>query len=366
MQCMQVLFFVLSPSSSIYKIKIRKKISKQKGFGIGAMIILNIIKPFIKFNSNTSLDSNATNMTNLTSLSPDDITLQIPYSIAGSFGFLMVIGFLIAQYFEMKTRKNVDKLPKDEELQEQSMALKKKEILNEEQTNAPLVFLQKILFKNKIFKTSADFCIVLTLIFYLFFLFLSINGFVSVLNTYMLTYFIKGPAKFALDQFQILQTLYWIFFVLGRFLAALIAFKLNSLVYFFSLLLINFVVFLLYVIPYFNSMQGFYWFFVCASGLSSGPLIPSCMMVANYVLNDLNGFLVSIFCISMGSGGLLSLYLTSVFLDKFNPGTNWFFYDNPHSSFVIPLILFFFVSLCFLIFLIIIGLYKKFKSILKN
>jgi FHS family Na+ dependent glucose MFS transporter 1 len=335
------------------------------GFGIGAMIILNVVKPFIKFSSDIRNEQNSSSDTNNSALSPDDIKLQIPYSIAASFGFVIAICFLIGQYFETKNRKAANH-GSNSEANQQTVPLKQIPLSNDERQQAPVKFIQKILFKNRIYTSLKDLALVLTLISLIFLLFLCVNGYMSVMTTYMLTYLIKGPAKFSLDQFLILQTLFWVFFIIGRFSAALLAFKLNSLVYFFCLLLSNFIVALLFIVPYFNSTKGFYWFVVCALGLTSGPLIPSCFMVANYIFKNINAFLVSLFIIGMASGGLLSLYLTGVFLDKFIPGETWFSYTNPNSSYVVPLILFSFISFCFLVFLMVVGFYKKIRSILKN
>jgi fucose permease len=180
----------------------------------------------------------------------------------------------------------------------------------------------------------------------------------------MLTYLTKGPAKFELSNFFTTQTLFWAFFILGRFLAALLAFKLSTLVFFSLMTVLNIVCLVLYVIPALNSIQLFYWFIVCAIGLFSGPLIPSCFMVAKEVLVDVNSFLVSIFCVGLGIGALSSQYLTGTLLDKFNPAKNWLGYTDASSAYIIPLYLFAWLILTSITYLFIVIIHKTFKPIL--
>ena len=193
---------------------------------------------------------------------------------------------------------------------------------------------------------------------------LFIRAFFLVFNSYTLTYFTKGPAKIPLDQFEILQTLFYVFFTGSRILSAFISHKMNPLVFFFFLLLTCLSVSILFVLPFFNSMQGFYWFFVCASGLTVGPLYPSLFVVAKYMLRSLNSFQICILCISDVLGELLAVQVTSILLDYFHPSEHWLQYNNATSVYVIPLILLFLNMALFSIYILSILLYKRFKSVL--
>ncbi len=71
------------------------------GYGIGAIIAVQLSKPFIKFNpfdelSNSKLKSN-------------DVSLQIPYSIGASIGMLLAALFVIAQVIETRNNKLFEK-----------------------------------------------------------------------------------------------------------------------------------------------------------------------------------------------------------------------------------------------------------------
>ena len=71
------------------------------GYGLGALLILNILTPYLKFNSQI----NGSNLT-----TSDDITLQTPYSIAAGLAIVCAIAFSIAQYYQLqhgKMRKTI-------------------------------------------------------------------------------------------------------------------------------------------------------------------------------------------------------------------------------------------------------------------
>ena len=46
--------------------------------------------------------------------------------------------------------------------------------------------------------------------------------------------------------------------------------------------------------------------------------------------------MLSIFCIILGLGNLLSNYITGILLDKFQPGSTWLGYKDANSAFIIP------------------------------
>ena len=74
------------------------------GNGVGLLLALNVVTPFLMLNSNKSISGiNGTNI-----VSADDIKLQTPYSIIGGMGIICAIGFCFAQYYELKYRATVN------------------------------------------------------------------------------------------------------------------------------------------------------------------------------------------------------------------------------------------------------------------
>lgn len=248
------------------------------GYGIGAMISVSIVLPFIKVSGvSESLNDTLTNETNKTEetlgLTSDDIKLQIPYSIAGSIGALILVCFLVAQYFEIKNTKRIEK----EKLKnQQEMSLKPlNDNLNElkENSSVPLAFIQKLLFGSKTYDKSALPIVLIQVLLVLLF-FASASGVNNVLTAFMRTYLTLGPAKFTNAQYSTLASSYWIFFTIGRFAAALIAFKMNSILFFTLLILSNVITLGLFCIPYFSTWKQFYFIAICILGITSGPLVP--------------------------------------------------------------------------------------------
>jgi MFS transporter, FHS family, Na+ dependent glucose transporter 1 len=248
------------------------------GYGIGAMLSVSIVLPFIKVSGvNEMLNDTLTNETNQTEeaieLTSDDIKLQIPYSIAGSLGALILICFLVAQYFELKNSK---KLEKEKLKNQQEMSLKPlNDNLNELNKNSsvPLAFVQKLLFGSKTYSKSS-LSIVLIQVFVIFLFFASASGVNNVLTAFLRTYLTLGPAKFTNAQYSTLASSYWIFFTIGRFGAALIAFKMNSILFFSLLILSNLITLGLFCIPYFSTWKQFYFIAISILGVTSGPLVP--------------------------------------------------------------------------------------------
>jgi hypothetical protein len=86
-------------------------------------------------------------------------------------------------------------------------------------------------------------------------------------------------------------------------------------------------------------------------------------MIAKNVLKEVNSFLVSMFVIGLGTGGLISVYLTGNILDKFKPHPEWLTYQNANSTYTIPVIAIACLLLCGLFFVIIVIINKLFKRI---
>jgi FHS family Na+ dependent glucose MFS transporter 1 len=328
------------------------------GYGIGAIFAVQILKFYIKFDPLMKIDESVQNSTlnhrNLKLITTDDIDLAVPYTFGGLFGIAIVIAFLIAQYFENNALK------KYAEKDHSSMPLNEPScVLHDNRVES----MQKIIFGKK-FKDSTSFLIVSLIAILIFFLFMFANGTITIVNTFMLTYLTNGPAKFNVAIFIQLQTLYWIFFIFGRLGAAFLGFKMNSLIFFLILVLIELFFIILYCVPFFNSNQTFYWFLIPILGAILGPLVPSCFMVPKYLFKNINAFLLSIFFIGIGFGNMISQYITGVILDKFIIENNLFYYTNPTSTYLIPFIALAFILICTILYLIIIFFYKNFRTVI--
>lgn len=86
-------------------------------------------------------------------------------------------------------------------------------------------------------------------------------------------------------------------------------------------------------------------------------------MIAKNILKEVNSFLVSMFVIGLGTGGLISVYITGIILDKFKPEPEWLTYQSANSTYTIPMITLACLLLCGLFFMIISIIKKFFKNI---
>ncbi len=317
-------------------------------------------KPFVKFNptfssiNQTQFDNYT--VSNSTIIQSSDITLHVPYSLAGTSGVVVFILFIIAQYYETKNTKNLT-LKLDEAKSEE------KEELNKKGSNVEMSRLDKIsylLFNDKHHEPAVFTAKVVETVLFVI-LCMTIGGFSIVLGNFMLTFITKGPAKLPLDTFFKIQMLFWIFNVFGRLLASVIAFKLNTLLYFFILILLNFICIFLYTIPYLNSMPVFYWFITIPLATVSGPVIPSTIMVAKHIMKQVSSVLISLFGVGLAIGAISIQYLTGFLLDEFIPDSNLFGYNDATSAYIIPIIILISVSVSFLVYLVLILVYKRFK-----
>jgi hypothetical protein len=248
------------------------------GYGIGAIIAVQLSKPFIKFNpfdelSNSKLKSN-------------DVSLQIPYSIGASIGMLLAALFVIAQVIETRNNKLFEKKMSNQlkplaSSENKDYELKKIKENDEEADEVKQSFFQKLCFGKRNYKGKA-LAYQLTQISLLVIAFFCIQGYITVISRYLLTYLTKGPGNFDIDTYTSLATLYWSIFIVARFLAAFVAYKMNTILFVFGLLTINMIVCLLFVIPFFTNYKLFFWLGVSLMGLTSGPMQPSSFMVRHY------------------------------------------------------------------------------------
>ena len=320
------------------------------GYGIGAIFAVQILKGYIKFDPLRNLEDSR-NFTSSSFITSKDISLITPYTIGGVLGVVIVLAFLIAQYFE---RKAIEKF--DEEFLKRVCSFEKRYKFDRK-NNKFIKSIQNMIFGIEFENGSSIFVLSLitTLI---FFLFMFAYGTLTIVSTFMLTYLTEGPAKFNVSVFIQLQTLYWMFFIAGRLSAAFLGFKMNSLVFFALLISIELIFIALYALPFLNSIQMFYWFIIPSLGFILGPLVPSCFMIPKYLFKNINSFLLSIFFIGSGIGNISSQYATGFILDKCTVSHNWLYYSNPTSKYLIPFILFLCISICAIIFFIILIVYK--------
>lgn len=304
---------------------------------------------FIKFDPKSQLKLTINETTwiekELKQSSSDDIKLQIPYGIAGCFGFLVAIGFILFHIIETKNQFKIGK-----KIEHAKVNLLEKP--NENNKNSLIKTINKILFTTK-FKSKKVFFIKIIQVILLFLLSLNLCAFISINSTYMVSYLTKGPAKLSLDTFFMLQMLFWVFYVIGRLLTTFIAYKMNNSLFFMFLLTINLILAILYAVPSFNSIKIFYWFIINLLATSTGPIIPCCFMIAKHTLFSINAVIVSIISIGMSIGFIVSQYLTGYLLDKLVLHQHWFGYKDVTSIYIIPYILLFFILLACPIYLII-------------
>ena len=334
----------------------------QAGYGVGALIATFLSKPFVKFNPIIISDKqNSTFVTNQTLMMVEssDITLQIPYSLAAAVGLLLAIAFVFAQYFEtINTMKFNKKKIRDEinEIEDlnanKSEATKKAGGILDKFNN--LIF-NDVHYESNVFKSKS----ILTLLTVI--LAMSIGGFSIILVNFMITFTTKGPAKLPLNSYFSIQVLFWIFIVVGRLLASLVAYKLNTLVYFFTLILLNLACIALYAIPYFNSIQKFYLFIIIPLSLFNAPVIPSIFMVLKHIMGKVSSILISLSGIGLAIGAISAQYLTSFILDKFEPKPDWLGYKNATSVYTIPIIVLFNVMVSVLVFFLLVLVYNFYK-----
>ena len=337
------------------------------GYGIGALIALHIAKPFIKFDPIKSL-KNIEEMTNynqtlflknltFNKIKSEDIQVVLPYSISASIGILISTLLIIAQILEIKNTKKFDR-----KMGSKLLVVNVNEI-NHKYINSSSLF-QKLLFDKKEFK-GKSLCYMLVQILLLTFVFFFLQGYITVSGKFMLTYLTKGPGKFSIETYSQLQTLYWSIFVVSRLLAAFFAFKIDPIIFVFSLFLFNLITCFLFIIPYFTQMKMFFWISIPAMGLFSGPMLPSAFMIAKTFLVKYNSFIISIFLIGNGLGGIFFQQVTGNILDYFKPSNNFLGYEDFQPAYLISHA-FFIPSLISFLFLIPIYLiYKKHVHLIK-
>ncbi len=192
------------------------------GYGIGAIIAVQLLKPFIRFDPSkmNRIDENRLNQTldisNQSNLIPaesavtaDDIKLDIPYSAVCLFGMIILICFLIAQYFEIKNETKIQKLK-----EEQVLTLKTSS-RNMDFSVKKFPFLQKLLFKDIEYRGNSIY-VAFAQILLIFLMLVMVMACWNINTTFMLTFLTQGPAKFTVDGFIRVQSTIWVFLSLDE------------------------------------------------------------------------------------------------------------------------------------------------------
>ena len=334
----------------------------QAGYGIGALVAVFISRPFVKFNPPLEINQYNNSFANQTSNS-SNILLHVPYSVAGLIGVLVSVAFVVAQYFEFKNTKRFNQSRQAKVQSEETVQLNENKIqlveIGKLKKLSSLVFNDKIydaqIFKSKLLLTTLS--IILAM---------SIGGFSIVLVNFMLPYITKGPAKLTISSFYKIQMLFWIFNTIGRLIASFVAYKLDTLLFFFLLISCNFICILLYAIPYFNTMPKFYFIIIGPLAAFNAPLIPSIFMVINHMMGHVSSVLIAIFGIGLATGAISAQYFTGFLLDEFKPNLNWLNYTDTNSVYIIPFIILANVSVSFILIISLILVFNNVKSKLLN
>jgi hypothetical protein len=239
---------------------------------------------------------------------------------------------------------------------------RKRVSLNPENFSKVNIFFQKLIFGG-LYHTGLRLLYMCTQIVLFIFIFIFISGFFTVMSRFLLTYLTLGPAKLSIESFAYMQTLFWIFFILSRFCASYVALIFDGTKFYLFVLISNTFVSVLFLIPYLTvDNKMFFWFGISMLGLTSGPTIPSGLMVAKQILN-FNAFLLSLFIVGIASGGILFQQLIGYLLDTFKSPQYLIGFDNKNinSSYIIPYIAFL-ASLLSLLFYIPVYLLNKLYS----
>jgi hypothetical protein len=153
--------------------------------------------------------------------------------------------------------------------------------------------------------------------------------------------------------------------VCGRVVGSLLAFKVKNSIFFFFLLLLNLIILIIYSIPSFHKIENFYWYIILSIALASAPIVPSCFMIAKYVLSSISPLIVSTISIGMSIGYILSQYFSAYLIDKLKLDESWLGYENvTHSIYIIPYLLLFYISLAFPVYLLIMLINNRCKKLI--
>jgi hypothetical protein len=304
------------------------------------------------------LYKNATNV-NLNEI----VDLRIPYWISASFSSLVGLIFIATQCHEAINRKRFKASNTSQLLflSEETNSNTDENKMATPQSNIKFSRLKKFLFNRKSLDSSKFFYMIIQTLLFIFVFFFN-QAYISIITRYMLTYLTLGPAKLDLQSFIFVETIYWIFFIFGRFMAAYLTFRSNSTLFFLNLLTLNLFACFTFIIPILTKFKWFFWLGLGLIGLTSGPIMPTGLMVAKKILN-FNSFILSLFIISVAAGGIVFQQLAGKVLDNYKPNeVYWLGFEKANSSFVLPymsLIASFFILLFYIPIYVLYKLSKK-------
>jgi len=333
----------------------------------GMIIAIQLCKPFIKFDPLDALASKSSNQSSTNNsdiideskarLNPNLIDLKVPYFICASIGLVLCLLFLIAQLFE---RNNTKKFNKKYDVQLKLLNEKNKKEVAEMPKNS---FFENMMFGNNSYKGKAK-AYMFTQIIMIFLIQFAIQGHFTIVSKFMLPYLTKGPGKFSLSEYSNISSLFWAAFVASRFIAAFVAFKIDSITFVYALLLTNLLVSSIFLIPFFTLYKLVFWIGMVLMGLATGPCTPSTFMVAKNLIRNYNSFVLSLFSVSMSLGTMFFQQITGMLLDEIQPRYSFLGFDNFESAYIISYAFFMPCFASFIVFMIAYFIYRKYISVL--
>ena len=343
------------------------------GYGIGMIVAIQLAKPFIKFNpmdekilnnknnSNEILDNSSDLTTNLTIsksiVTSDMIDLNLPYFLCASVGIILCVLFLIAQIFE---RKNTNYFNKTYGVQLDLLNEKSKKEVEDVPKNS---FFENLLFGNASYKGKAK-AYMLVQILFIFLIQFSIQGHFTIVSKFMLPYLTQGPGKFSLNDYSNISSLFWACFVASRFIAAFIAFKIDSITFVYILFFANLLVSAIFLVPFITAYKLVFWIGMGLMGLATGPCTPSTFMVAKNLLKNYNSFVLSFFAVGMGLGTMFFQTIVGKLLDEIKPREYFLGFVNFEAAYIVSYAFFTPCFVSFLLFMVSYFIYRKYISLL--
>ena len=331
------------------------------------IIAIQLCKPFIKFdpldvlaskNSNHSLDNSSDSVdTSKAAITPSLIDIKTPYFICASVGITLFLLFLIAQIFE---RNNTRKFTKKFDVQLKLLNEKNKKEVEEMPKNS---FFENLMFGNNSYKGKAKVYMFTQIVMILLIQF-SIQGHFTIVSKFMLPYLTKGPGKFSLSEYSNISSLFWAAFVASRFIAAFVAFKIDSITFVYALLLTNLFMSSIFLVPYLTMYKLVFWIGMGLMGLATGPCTPSTFMVAKNLIRNYNSFVLSLFSVSMSLGTMFFQQITGILLDSIEPRDNFLGFENFESAYILSYAFFIPCFVSFVVFMIAYFIYRKYVSLL--
>ena len=336
------------------------------GYGIGIILAIQLSKPFIKFDPNQkalNLNESSTSFKNASSASSTEITsemidIKTPYFLSAGLGIILCLLFLVAQFFEKKNTKRFNSAYGVQ------LNLLNEKVKHEEVQRPKTSFFQHILFGDSSVKGNVK-VYMLVQICLIFVIQFCIQGHFTIVSKFMLPYLTKGPGKFSLQDYSIISTLFWAFFVVARLLAAVLAFKVNSIVFVFCLLAVNLLVSSVFLMPFLTMHKLVFWIGMSLMGLATGPCTPSLFMDAKDLLNNYNSFVLSLFSVGMGLGSIFFQQTCGILLDAINPREFFLGFTNFNSNYIISYAFFLPCIVSFFVYFVSYVIYRRYFFLLK-